>query len=442
MSLLNRKNAAVRSPDEDPIFQSRAYRSSRMAYIWQCAFEYFVTILVGDAFLAKLLHDIGMEDSTIGVISSLISLAFLFQLFSVFVVQRVRNTKRFVTVFSTASQLFFMCLYLVPFLPMRSEYRSAVVVACVMLAYFGNYFVTSMIYKWGNSFVAPTSRARFSSTKEMISLITGMAFTLIIGKVIDCFEAAGNLKGGFLLTAAVIFVLSIANLTCLLRIKNQVKSPDAQVEPLSDVIKNTLGNRNFRNVIIMTVLWQFAIYLTMGFLGIYKTKDLLISVGTVQVINVVGNLARFFVSRPFGRFSDKTSFATGISLAYAIAALAFLVNAFTTPKTWWLIIVYTVLYFVSMAGSNQNSFNIVYSYVPERYFVQATAIKNSIGGVVGFGASLLGSRILQTVQQNGNMLFGIPVYGQQVLSGLTFLLIVADLIFVRCTISKQKVMVQ
>ena len=70
-------------------YNSPEYRRSRTAYIAQCAFEYLVTLLVADAFLAKLLSNLGMSDTMVGIISSFASLAFVIQLFSIFLV----NTK-------------------------------------------------------------------------------------------------------------------------------------------------------------------------------------------------------------------------------------------------------------------------------------------------------------------------------------------------------------
>lgn len=78
---------------KENIFESNSFKTSRKAYTAQCTFEYFITILVGDAFLAKLLMTIGIQDSLIGIISSFVSLAFLFQLFSVFTVAKIRNVK-------------------------------------------------------------------------------------------------------------------------------------------------------------------------------------------------------------------------------------------------------------------------------------------------------------------------------------------------------------
>ena len=430
----------------DDIYESKDYKKSRKAYIWQCTFEYLVTILVSDAFLAKLLSSIGMKDGLIGIISSFITLAFLFQLFSIFFVDKITNTKKTVIFFSTLSQLLFMCLYLVPFLPFNKGNKTILTIVCVLLAYFGNYFVASILFKWANSYVNPEKRGEYSAGKEMVSLITGMVFTLIVGHVIDGYEALDNIHGGFLFTAAAIFILSVCNFVSLLLIKNDKadknKKKSKSRASFADVINNTVKNKSFLRVVIMTCLWDISRYLTTGFLGTFKTKDLLMSVGTVQIINIGANLCRFFISKPFGRYSDKTSYTKGIELAYFVAAAAFAVNAFTTSKTWWCIVIYTVLFNVSIAGTNQNYFNITYSYVKSDYFVQATAIKNSIGGICGFAASVLGSKILGFVQARQNMFFGVHIYGQQLLSAISCVLILLSIFYVHFVVEKQKVMKQ
>lgn len=435
----------------DTVYQSPGYKRSRRAYCMQAAFEYFIAILVSDAYLAKLLTHIGLDDSLIGIIASLISAAFLFQLTAVFFVQRIRNVKRTVILFNILGCLLFTGLYLIPFLPGSAAFKSVLVIVCLLAAYFGNYFVASMLFKWANSFVDPRKRGEYSATKEMISLLSGMVFTLAVGMLIDHFEALDRLTTGFLFIAAAGLILSVCCFICFLMIGGDIRQaeqktdhtdPAAPRHSLRDVLANTFGNRSFVNVVILMSLWNIAQYLTVGFLGTFKTTDLLLSVGTVQLINIGSNLVRFCISKPFGRYSDKTSYARGMQLAMMISALGFLANVFTTKGTWWCIILYSVLHAASFAGTNQNSYNILYSYVDADYFVEAMAIKNSIAGVLGFSASLVGAKILAAIQARGNMLFGIPLYGQQLLSLLSCVLVLVCIVFLRCVIDKQKIMKQ
>jgi hypothetical protein len=76
------------------------------------------------------------------------------------------------------------------------------------------------------------------------------------------------------------------------------------------------------------------------------------------------------------------------------------------------------------------------------YFVPACAIKDSIGGVCGFLASLLGARILSAVQENGNVVLGITIHGQQLLSALSFIVLTVAAVYVHFVIEKQTVMRQ
>ena len=424
------------------VFAAKDYRRSRGAYHLECAFEYFVSLLVTDSFLALLLTHIGLSESTIGVLSSLISLAFLFELLSIFVVEHIVNKKRFAILFHMAGQLLFGALYLIPFLPIPSAYKGTVCVICILCAYFGNYFVTAMIYKWGNSFVDPRKRGVFSSVKEMISLLSGIVVTVAAGYIMGMFTDAGNTEGWFLFAGISIFVFCLCDLVCLLLIRKEVV-PKEQTRtriPLRTVLHETLGNRCFVNTVILASLFQAACYTAVGFLGTYK--NFLYPVAIVQVINAAANLMRFALSRPFGYFSDKFTYAKGLRLGFVVAAIAFAANIFATPDTRFLIIVFTVLYGISGAGTSQNLLNISYSYVDSRYFVQATAIKSSISGLCGFGASVLAGRLLSHIQQNGNTLFGIPVYGQQVLSAISLVLMVAAILFCKFVIEKQKVMLQ
>lgn len=424
-------------------FSTPEYKRSRSVYMAQCTFEYLLSLLVTDAFLTKLLLHLGLDDMTIGIISSFITLAFVIQIFSLFLYKLKMNSKMMTLIFYSAGRLLFSSLYVIPFIPMKSATVKIVVMSFILVAYSCNYMVLNILYKWGNSFVEPNRRASYSATKEMLSLASGIIFTAVVGYVFDAMEAGGNIERGFIIIAVLAFVISATDIICMLLIKREDTVPAEQSRKhFKDIIANTLGNKNFRSVILFTVIYNVAVYLTNGFLGTFKVNDLMISVFIIQIFNIVGDVMRIAVSKPFGRFSDKRSFAAGMSVALVILAAGYLTLVFTTQKTWGFIALYTVLYAVAIAGLNQNSFNIAYSYVASDYITEALAIKNCIGGLCGFGASLLGSRILKYIQSNGNSIFGIHIYGQQLLGGISFLLVIAALAVMVFVVGKQKVMKQ
>ena len=422
-------------------YNSKEYKHSRLAYIGHCTFEYFVSLLVTDAYLANLLSNMGISDGVIGIISSLVTFAFLFKLGAIFVMQKISNIKKTSIIFHISHQIIFMLLYLIPFLNVSTQIKSFLVTIAIISAYCCNYIVMSIIFKWGNSYVDPKHRAEFSATKEMVSLIAGMIFTLIIGQIIDRYASIGNIMGGFLFISSAIFILGLCNFICLLKIKNgmgdgEIIKPNNT--PIRDVIKHLFKNKSYRSICYFTIMWDITRYMLVGYIGIYKTKNLLLTVGTVQIINIFANLCRFLLSKPIGRFSDKYSYAKGIELGACILTVSFFSLIFCTTNTWWIIIIHTVLYNVSIAGTNQNLSNITYDYVDSKYFVQASAIKSAIGGLCGFLTSIIASKILSDVQANGNTFLGFPMYGQQLLAVIATVLGIVSILYLHFKVAKQK----
>lgn len=423
------------------IFNSKEYKISRGAYSAQNAVEYFIALCATDAFLANLLTHIGISDSLIGIISSLISLSFMFQLISMYLVNKIKSAKRVVLICNGLSQMLFMCLYILPFVPVPAEIKPALVFVIVLMAYFLLYAANPIFYKWANSFVHPMLRAQYGAVKEIISLVGGVIFSLAVGYSTDYFTATGNVEGGFMFTAIAIAILNVFNIVSILLIKKDGHNSEASDDtvPFIEVFKQLLGNKAFLSVVLVTMLAQMAQYTTIGFMGVYKTKDLMISVGFVQIISFIGVGARVLASTPFGRYADRRSFAVAMKWAAVIMAVAYFVNMFTTPERWYMVIAFTIIQSIGMAGYNANAMNIVYSYVDSRYIVQAMAIKNSICGICGFLAALGAGRLLAYIQSNGNTFLELNLYGQQVLSSISFLLYVIMAVIIKLVLQKQAI---
>ena len=73
--------------------------------------DYFVSILVSDVYLFKLLSYTGLSDGNIGLIASLGTFSSFFQLASIWLVRRIRNVKKWVITFCLSYQLILISLY-------------------------------------------------------------------------------------------------------------------------------------------------------------------------------------------------------------------------------------------------------------------------------------------------------------------------------------------
>ena len=178
-------------------------RRGRILYIIEAALEYLVSILVAGSYLATLTNELGFSDSLTGILSSFISLGCLFQLLSLLV--RPRRVKGLVVSLSIANQLLFLLLYVIPVVHLSPRVKTVLFVAFI----FGAYFLYNLAHpkkiNWLMSLVDDHHRGTFTAWKEILSLITGMAFSFGMGSLIDHFKAKNDLRTAFLLSAAVLF---------------------------------------------------------------------------------------------------------------------------------------------------------------------------------------------------------------------------------------------
>ena len=420
-------------------FNRSDYRRSRWSYTVQCAFQYFINLLLADTFSAKLYIHLGFSQATTGVLSSIISLAFIVQFLSVFLVKNRRYAKLLSIIFIVLSNVLFACLYLTPYMSFLSpESKRTLALVLIISAYASFYFIISVCYKWANSFVEPGTLGFFSAKKEMISLASGMVFTLVMAYVIGLYEKNGNLTGGFTFISITIFVIALSNFICLALIKR-----DPPKEAIKSNEKNFLKsfkylftNKNYVNITILTIIYYSSSYFIVGFIGAYKNA-LLGTVLAATIVNAVASAVRFFVCIPFGKFADKRSYVKGFELALCISALGYLCCVFTTPATWYLIIAYAILHAISLAGTENAVTNMVYNYVELDYIEDGIAVKACISGLCGFLAALIAGQVVDIVEKAEPVIFGVKIAPQQVLAAVSFILVITAILFAHNVINRK-----
>ena len=414
------------------------YKRSRWSYAIECAVQYFVTLLMADTFSAKLYIHLGFSQATTGILNSIISLAFIVQFLSVFLIKNKRRAKLLSIIFIILSNLLFAALYLTPYMSFLSaEGKRTLALTLVIAAYASLYFVISVCYKWANSFVEPGTLGLFSAKKEMISLASSMVFTLVMAYVISLYEQNGNLTGGFTFISIVIFVLAICNFICLMLIKRDPPegSLHSYEKNYAKTFKYLFKNKGYVNIIILSMLYYSATYFIVGFIGAYK-NELLGTVLAATIVNAVASAIRFFTAIPFGKFADKRSYVKGFEFGMGISALAYVCCIFTTEVAWYLIIGYAIFHAVSLAGTESSTTNMVYNYVDIDYIEDGMAIKACISGLCGFGAALIAGKVVDLIEKVKPVIFGVEIAPQQVLALVSLVLVVAAILFVELVIQK------
>ena len=404
------------------------HRRTRILYILQADFEYFISLLVSGSFLAAVTAQLGISDSLTGVISAIISLGQAFQLLSIFM---RKNIKRRVVLFSVMNQLVFMCLYVIPLTGLPPGWKTALFIGAVTLAYFLYNIVHPKKIDWFMSMVEDGSRGRYTSVKEMVSLLTGMVFSYVMGSMSDYYRGIGQIRKSFAICAGVIFVLTVLHTLTMVLAAEKEEREGASSGTGRGGRFAIFRDGNVLRVTAVLVIWHAANYVAVPFYGSYQIKELGFGLKYVSVLGILYSSVRILFSFVWGAYADRRSFARMMRACMAVAAVGCLINVFTVPENGKLFFTtYYVCYAMAMAGIGNAAMNVVFDYVDASKRADALAVTQVVAGICGFATTLLASPLVTYVQDNGNMFLGMHVYAQQILSLLSCVLYLLAIVLI------------
>ena len=407
--------------------------SEKTLYIFEATLEYFISILVAGSYLATLTQELGFSDSLTGILSSVISLGCLFQLISIFVLKQ--RVKGFVIVLSIINQLLFTLLYVIPLFDLSRSVKTVIFVISIFTAYLLYNIAHPKKINFLMSLVEDDQRGRFTANKEIFSLATGIVFSYGMGWIIDHFKDRGDIRLSFIISAATIFLLMLLHTLTLLPIRER-ESAAARSYNLGETIKKILKNKTVFKITLVFILYYIANYAAVPFYGVYCINELGFSLKTVSLITIFGSVSRIAVSKYWGKYADKNSFAKMIERCFVFLGGSFLVMVFAVPANGLIMYtLYMVLHSVALGGINSALINLIYDYVDVADRANSLATTQAFAGLTGFLTTLAISPLVALIQKS-NTVFGITVYAQQAVSLFSLFISAVLIIYIRKVVLK------
>ena len=417
------------------------YFLNRCLYITEALLEYLISLTIAGAFIARLSSYIGLPDEITGIITGMTSLGVAFQFLAIYI--RIKSVKPTVIAVHVFNQSLFCLLYLIPFFNISVLAKTIIFVTALAVGLAISNVIAPVKLNWYMKSVDTRCRGVFTAKKEIVSLIGGMIYTTVLGILIDRFDSDGMTLRSFIACATAIFA-AMALHTLTLIFSKDVDPNSCEIamgnEPEFHIdLKCLLTNKKILSVVFIFVLWYISIYMTTPFFGTYQIKELGFSMTYISVISVVSGITRALFSIPIGKIADKYSFKFMLLLSFGILAVAFLFSTFTVPENGKIFfMIYSVLLAVSYAGIGSASYNLIYEQFGSENSVPIIAFSNAVSGTVGFLTTLAVSPLIALIQRNGNVIFGIPLYAQQLVSFIAFLITVAVIFYLKSAVRTEK----
>ncbi len=412
------------------------YNLSQNMYIIQSGFEYLVTILVTGSFLATITKHLGMSDSLTGIIASFVSLGSTFQLLSLLL--HKRRYKPLVVTLSIVNQLLFMLLYIVPLITGLKTVKIVLFIFLIFSAYTIFYLIAPKKTNILMSAVSDEQRGIFTADKEIASLLAGMLFSFAMGAVFDHFVALGKIRIAFIIAAGIMCVLSAIQIAAFVLVKEDTET-NIKSEKKSVSVRILLHDKNMLCIMILFSFYYIITHSASPFFSTYMLGELGLNLKTVSFFTILSSISRVLVSRFWGYYADRKSFASMFEKCLMLMGLSFAFAAFATPQNGKIMFaLYYIFHGAAMGGTNSALINLVFDYAKPEIRSQSLAICQAIPGLVGFLATIAFGAMVSSIQENGNRLLGLPIYAQQLAAAITVLIIIVTIIFVHTVVKKMK----
>ncbi len=405
----------------------RALARSRLLVIIEAALEYFIHICVTTTCLTAILDSMGVSTSLQGIINAITSLACSVQLLAVFGMRRTYPCKRWVCILNLINQLLFALLYCVPGLQASPELRVGIFIGLLLAAYACQHFLTPSRVNWQMSLLDDNKRGTFTAHKEMVSLIGGMLVSQGAGILLDHFKEKGDMQRCFLIFGITITVLSLLHLLVMYFTVEPVPDiPHTGPEKgFREICATVFGERDLRRVVIFDALFVVSTA-SLHFYSVYLVATFGLPYTYITTVAIVHAAFRAAVSHFLGKLADKKSWAYMLRVCMSVLAVGLVVFLLCDHENVkFLYPVFSICYAFSMGGTNAGRTNLCLDYAKHEDRRYILGIMSAISGVCGFLVTLAASALVERIEQNGNALFGISMYPQQLLFGISAVMLLA-----------------
>lgn len=433
------------------------YEKSRRRYIVGDSAAQTIAQLAGGTFLVSLMLSVGFSDAQAGVLTSVASLAALFQLFTMGRVSRLKKRKLFICLM-TVQKLYLALIFFIPLLPTSGGVSQLLVIGGYFVAQICSQVGAPATQDWLASLVPARVRGNYFARKDAICVFVTVTMMLFAGILMDV--TAGERQNiGFVINGGMILILVALNAWAFSSMKEprqaavneqgkeihgklKRKYPlrqENQREAFWAEVREAFGKPDFRMAFAVTLLWQTSYYCAAPFNTSYQLVELGMPFTFLMVISFLGNLLRIAITPFMGRMGDKYGMAFLFKYSLVGILLCFVCFSLAVPSNGYpMVILGTVCSALGWSFVGIGLFGVQLELLEEGKRDIHLSIISSLSGVYGFLVSLAAGWLLEFLQRAQITISGERVYAQQFTNviGVWFLLI--TILYLKCRVQRRE----
>ncbi len=352
-----------------------------------------MAVLTGGTFLVAYALKLGATDFQIGLMAAIPLLANVLQIASIYLVPRVGSRKKVVVVCSAIGRSVYLPVALLPFVGLEKNGIWVILVALCLQHGMGA-ISNGGWNSWMRDLIPSQQLGAFFSRRLRLSHI--VAVTLSLGCAFGVHQVVTQYADYEVYSYALLFLGGAV--LGLISVRMLARTPEPPVTfPRSNwlrMIRKPFRHQNFRNLMLYTASWNFAINLSVPFATVYMLKTLEISLPVVIGLTTLTQVANILFFKYWGRYADRYGNKAVLRLCVPLYLCCLLAWIYTgLPGSYSLTLpLLVVIHFVSgiaTAGTGLASSSIGLKLAPKKDSVAYLSLLSFTNAIAAGLAPLL-----------------------------------------------------
>jgi MFS family permease len=372
----------------------------------------------GGTFLIAMAMQMGASNFQIGLLAALPTLSNIFQLVSIWLVQRYKNRRAICVICSFCARFPLLVIGLLPFIFPSATGINVLICLLFFHSFFGAISGASW-NSWMKDLVPEEKLGSYFSYRTRLSQIVNVVMSIVTALAID-FVKANYPQYEVLAYPAMFLAGGVTGMTAVYMM-TRTPEPQGVIENghLLKMIRKPLKDVNFRRLLLFNSSWAFSLNLATPFFSVYLMKTLDVKLSTIIVLNILSQLSSILFVRVWGRYSDRFSNKTVIRIC-APVYIACIVgwslvgnHVLTVP----FLVVIHVITGLTTGGINLAITNIGFKLAPQEHATVYMAVRNMVNAFIPALAPLFGGMLadfLVSKQMITDLSLSVPLNGSVV----------------------------
>lgn len=390
------------------------YKKEYKKYLTSSVLDTANNRIASASFISAFAIYLGLSDLALGIYAVLDTMTNIIQVFAATLFSKIGQSKKVVLTNYSIYRISSVCLAFIPFISKDINIRTIIFfMLATIYAITGEMGYITFV-NWRMTLIKKEDRTNFAAKRNFLKNTVVLAFSLIMGVVLDRFTAVGYELYGFLILFAIVFIIAFIDIA--LRINTYKPEIIEEKIGVKDNIIIPAKDKNFRSVLVTGGLNRFAYGIGTMYLNVFLLRYLNISYLYYSILNILINLSDAFSSKYWGNKAKERKW-TKVILPMCIIFMVVFASLFILNNSQLIYLLPLIYILLGFGNASYEMYDhiAIYETAKDKLQTSYVTFERFIEGIVTILLPLLSYTIFKENDNAIKTTFAIAIIAYAIL---------------------------